>query len=95
MRWSEIGEREMIDINNGARLGRLDQADMVIDPETGEILDLLVTGATGLFGGFRKNVETQIPWSAVRQVGPQIILVDWGNADADKTARDNLRFPRE
>ena len=94
MRWSEIGEREMIDINNGARLGRLDQADMVIDPETGEIVDLMVTGATGLFGSFKKNVEMRIPWSAVRQVGPQILLVDWG-ADAPESGSDKLRFPRE
>ncbi|MFO8059766.1 MAG: YlmC/YmxH family sporulation protein [Bacillota bacterium] len=94
MRWSEIGDREMIDISNGARLGRLDQADMIIDPETGEIVELLVAGSSGIFAGFKRSLETRIPWSAVRQVGPQIILVDWG-AKEDRSASGGLSFPRE
>ena len=79
MRWSEIGDREMIDIYNGSRLGRLDQADMNVDPETGEIKELLIPNASGLLGGFKRGAEVSIPWSAVKRVGPQIVLVEWGD----------------
>ncbi len=75
MRWAEIGAREIIDIYNGARLGRLDRADMAIEPETGRIEELIV-GTPGPLGGFGRSTEVRIPWSAVQQVGPQIVLVE-------------------
>jgi len=78
LRWSEIGAREIIDVYNGARLGRLDRADMVIDPETGQIEELVVAASSPL-GGFGRGAEARIPWSAVQQVGPQIVLVELKN----------------
>jgi len=76
LRWSEIGAREIIDIYNGARLGRLDQADMIVDTETGQIEEVVVTSSEGSLAGFGRGAEARIPWNAVTRVGPQIVLVE-------------------
>ena len=41
MRLSELGEKEIINLNNGARLGLLNDADIVFDEETGKIVSLI------------------------------------------------------
>ena len=79
MRWSEIGARQIIDIYNGARLGRLDQADMVINPENGSIEELLISQADGPLAGLKRSSSVRVPWKVVRKVGPQIVLVDLQN----------------
>jgi len=80
VRWSELADREMIDIYNGARLGKIKHADMVIDPETGKITELVVNhDEGGLLSGLGRSRELRIPWAAVKQVGPQIILVEYSS----------------
>ena len=37
MRLSELGEKEVVNLNNGGRLGILADSDLVIDEESGRI----------------------------------------------------------
>ncbi|MBX6378763.1 MAG: YlmC/YmxH family sporulation protein, partial [Clostridia bacterium] len=50
MRWSELAGKEIINLHDGARLGRLGEADLLLDPETGTIESLLVSAGGGWFG---------------------------------------------
>ena len=42
MRLSELSGREIVNINDGARLGRIGDADLVIEPRSGRIKRLLL-----------------------------------------------------
>ena len=75
MRFSEFCEKEMIDLENGERMGALGQADMLINPENGEIESIVLSGSSFLGLG-RKKEQVTIPWSAIRKVGPDMIIVE-------------------
>jgi YlmC/YmxH family sporulation protein len=75
MRFSEFCEKEMIDVENGQRMGVLGQADMLIHPETGEI-ELIVLSGSSFLGLGRKKEQVTIAWNAIRKVGPDMIIVE-------------------
>jgi YlmC/YmxH family sporulation protein len=75
MRYSEFSGKEMIDLDNGERMGLLGQSDLIIHPETGQIDSIILPG-TSLFGWGRKKNDVIIPWNAIRKVGPDMIIVE-------------------
>ena len=42
MKLSELGEKEVVNLNNGERLGILSDSDLVIDEGSGKIISILV-----------------------------------------------------
>lgn len=77
MRFTELASKEIINLTNGGRLGALGDTDLVIDPETGKIQAIVVPPRSR----WAKNgVETEIPWTAVRRVGPEVMIVDMEQA---------------
>lgn len=75
MRYSELGGKEIIDLDNGERMGVVGQSDMVIDPISGKIESIILpTGS--LLGLGRKKEEVMIPWKAIRKVGSEMIIVE-------------------
>lgn len=75
MRFSELGGKEIVDLNNGSRLGTAGQTDLVIDTNTGTIQAIILPGAT-LFGFNRKREGMTIPWQSIRTVGAEMIIID-------------------
>jgi len=76
MRFSEFSGKEIIDLNNGERIGVVGQTDLLIDPNTGEI-DALVLPKGKMFRLSKKNNdEVLIPWKAIRKIGPEMIIVE-------------------
>lgn len=74
MRWSQLMEKECIDIENGTKLGTLHHADLVIDQATGKILSLIIPNDSSFFR--RKGSEMEVSWRAVRKVGPEMVILD-------------------
>lgn len=77
MRLSELGEKEIINLNNGARLGLLNDADIVFDEENGKIISLIAPEqrlSFKLFGIESNGME--IPWTAIRKIGYDMIIVE-------------------
>lgn len=75
MRFSELGGKEIVDLNNGARMGTAGQTDLVIDTETGKIHSMLLPGSS--FFGFNKKKEGMtIPWNTIRTIGSEMIIID-------------------
>lgn len=77
MRLSELGEKEIVNLDNGARLGLFSDADIVFNSETGKILNLLVREkkiAFKFLGIDEKSIE--IPWQAIRKIGYDMIIVE-------------------
>ncbi|CAB1129029.1 PRC domain-containing protein [Candidatus Hydrogenisulfobacillus filiaventi] len=91
MRMSEFATKEIINLADGSRLGQVGDAELLIDEETGRIETILVWPR-------RKGAgELVIPWSAVRQIGPEVLIVDLrpGDPPLPRVPRAAMPAPRE
>ncbi len=70
----ELREKEVIDLSDGSRVGYV--GDLVVDLETGQVSALVVPGRLRLFGLLGREPDQLFPWSAVRRVGPDTVLVE-------------------
>ncbi|MBX5476021.1 MAG: YlmC/YmxH family sporulation protein [Clostridia bacterium] len=68
MRWSELAGKDIINIENANRLGRVDDADLVIR-EDGSIESLVASSR----GRWRHGLT--IAWDRVVKIGPEAMLV--------------------
>jgi YlmC/YmxH family sporulation protein len=75
MRLSEFATKRIINIYNGEILGSAGDADLLIDPSDGRILEIILQPSSRLLNRSEKHSLT-IPWSAVKKIGPEIIVVD-------------------
>ena len=79
VRFSALACKEVINLCNGARLGYV--SDLDLDEDTGRVANLVVPCPGRLFGLFAGSGEYVIPWSCIRRIGGDLILVD---ADPDE-----------
>ena len=74
MRLSELSRKELVDLEEGNFWGAAGRADLLIDESSGEIKALLLAGTEGVFGfGYREEVT--IPWSGVKKIGGDTIII--------------------
>ena len=74
MRYSEFKKKEVISIKDCKRLGHV--SDLEFDECKGCICKIMVPGCKGLWGMLTDSSEIVIPNSCIRQIGPDLILVD-------------------
>ena len=74
MRYSEFKKKEVISIKDCNRLGHV--CDLEFDECKGCICKIMVPGCRGLWGLLTDNSEIVIPYNCIRQIGPDLILVD-------------------
>ena len=70
----DFKHKEVININNGKRLGFVQ--DVTADLNTGTITSIIVPGNSKMFGSLFSNNDITIPWSSVKCISDDIILVD-------------------
>ncbi len=75
MRLSEFAEKRIINIFNGEILGSAGDSDLLIDPEDGHIIELIIQEPARLVSRSERR-SLSIPWAAVKKIGPEIIVVD-------------------
>lgn len=73
---NDLRRKVVIDINNAEKLGTVNDID--VDVKTGKIISIILPPKDIISGFFLKGRERVIPWSAVRAVGGEFILVDMG-----------------
>lgn len=73
VRTSELRQREVINLEDGRRLGTI--SDLEVDVEAGTVTALVLPGPGRLFGLFGKSEETVVPWTQVHRIGVDVILV--------------------
>lgn len=77
MRLSDLGDKELVNLNSGGRLGLLADADLVFEEDSGKIISLLVQDRKVAFKLFGVGgSEKEIPWSAIRKIGYDMIIVE-------------------
>lgn len=76
MRLSELNGKEVINLGDGARLGVIDECEVMFDDESGMIATLEVPDRGGFFRFFGDMCYISIPWQAIRRIGDEVIIVD-------------------
>lgn len=78
---SELRNKEVINKQNGARIGYVD--DLEVDTRNARICALVIYGRLKLFGLLGRKDDLIIPWDDISLVGEDTILVS--------SARNNRR----
>lgn len=72
--FSELRNKEIIDLKSGLRLGYVCDADL--DICTGKICSLIAPGAGRAGGLLGRDDDYVIPWDSINRIGDDIILVE-------------------
>lgn len=73
MRLSELAGKRIINLYDGEIIGTAGDSDLLIDSVSGLITELVLPAGRG---GAAARRPLSIPWSAVRKIGPEVIVVD-------------------
>ena len=73
MTFRELCAKEIVQLSNGACLGRAD--DLTLDPQTAQIESLLLLGRPRLFGLLGRDETLSIPWASIEKIGVDAVLV--------------------
>lgn len=73
-RIAELQYKELVDITDGTRYGFI--GDLEIDAESGSIRNIIVYGKTRMLGLLGREADAVFPWSAIRRIGADLILVE-------------------
>ncbi|HHT42513.1 MAG TPA: YlmC/YmxH family sporulation protein [Firmicutes bacterium] len=77
MRYSELAGKEIICIDEGIRLGVVDQTDLIIDLRTGEVKSMIIPYGSRWF----RPKLIVIPWRGINKIGRDLIIVDLTTAE--------------
>ena len=73
MIFRELCSKEVVQLKDGACLGRVD--DVELDADTARIGSLLLLGRPRLFGLLGRDETLTIPWADIERIGLDAILV--------------------
>lgn len=76
MRLSELAGKRIINIYDGDFLGTAGESDLVIDPQSGAIEEIILPQGRGFISLGSRNRQMSIPWEAVKKIGSEVIVVD-------------------
>lgn len=74
---SDMREKEIININNGERMGYV--YDFELDIEKGVITGIVISLGAKMLSLFGKKSDIIIPWSNIEKIGTDTILVYYSN----------------
>ena len=89
MKFTELHCKEVICICDGRRLGFI--SDVRIELPEGRVMSIVVPGKGRLFGLLGCREDFVIPWSCIKRIGPDIVLVD-ARPDDCRVPRPGLKF---
>ena len=75
MRYKDISGKEIVNVNQGSRLGILGQTDLEIDTATGQIRSFIIPHYKW-FGLKREGDELKISWDAIKKIGEDMIMIE-------------------
>lgn len=73
---NDLGGKELVNLNNGERLGIIADCDIIIDMKTGKLLTLLVPEQKFQFNIFGQSGYKEIPWDSIRKIGNDMVIVE-------------------
>ncbi|MEX2105021.1 MAG: YlmC/YmxH family sporulation protein [Bacilli bacterium] len=76
MRFSEFSGKEIIDLNDGERIGIVGQTDLIVNPDSGHIDSMVLPASAKMLGFGKTRDEVIIPWTSIRKIGPEMIIIE-------------------
>jgi len=76
LRMSELIGKEIINLNDGLKMGQVGDSDMIINPESGEIHSIILPNRGTFVNLWIDRQKIVVPWEAVRKIGREVIVVD-------------------
>ena len=73
-RISGLGQREIINLVDGSKLGSV--KDAYIDLESGQVLSLVLTGERKYFKMLNTGSDVIVPWERIKKIGVHTVLVE-------------------
>ena len=74
MRFSDLKAKDVINLRDCKKLGRIN--DLEFDECCGQICKVIVPGGNKFCNFFNTEPDYCIPYKDIKQIGPDIILVD-------------------
>lgn len=74
MRYRDLSNKEIVDIQTGTRLGILGQTDIELDQQTGEIVAFVIPNYSW-FGMKKEEENLRILWSDIEKIGEDMIMI--------------------
>lgn len=87
-RITELSCKEVINICDGTRYGAVN--DVEVDCACGRIISLIVHGKGSFSSVFSKCDDIIIPWEAIKQIGDDIILVEFEHHIAPRPRKKGI-----
>ena len=81
-RMDTLRDKEVINVKDGCRIGFV--SDVELDTKEARLTAVVVYGRLRLFGLLGRWEDAVFPWSAVRRIGADTILVDRGLPRQDR-----------
>ena len=72
-RISEFQAKEVVNVENGKRLGHI--GDLDVNLSSGKIESLIIPGTGKMLGLFGRENDVVIPWRNIVRIGDDVILV--------------------
>lgn len=86
MKYSDLAGKEIIDIDEGIRLGVVSETDLMVDLTTGMVASIVIPVRGNMF----HRRELIIPWHGIRKIGVDLIIVDLSTVEN----RDEIKRKR-
>ena len=90
MKFTQLQCKEVICVSDGRRLGFI--TDVLVEVPEGNVCAIVVPGPCRILGVLGRSEDYLIPWSCIKKIGPDIILVDIRPEDC-RCPRPKLGFP--
>ncbi|GGM21790.1 hypothetical protein GCM10011351_04570 [Paraliobacillus quinghaiensis] len=75
MRYKTLSGKEIVNINNGSRLGILGQTDIELDEKTGQIKAFIIPNY-GWLGMKKEGENLKIHWKDIQKIGEDMIMIN-------------------
>lgn len=82
MYYNDLTVKELVNLRDGRKVGWAGVYDLVIDPHSGKILSLVVEKRS--FWGARGGEDILVPWTAIKRIGTDVIILDYPLADENE-----------
>ncbi|MCL1630936.1 YlmC/YmxH family sporulation protein [Sporolactobacillus sp. CPB3-1] len=85
-RISDFQTKEVVNVENGKRLGHI--GDLDVNLSSGKIENLVIPGSGKIMGLFGRDEDIIVPWSNIVRIGADVILVRFYKGHDSAIQRD-------
>jgi len=76
MRLSDLLNKEIINMYDGARLGTIGNSDLMVDGDSGYVDSILLPNPNGFLRIFGGRSSLTIPWDSIKKISDQVVIVE-------------------